>query len=229
MIVGIMQPYFFPYIGYFQLINAVDQFIIYDDVNYIKQGWINRNRILLDGRVHYLTLNLRGASSYKKINEIQIEINPNKLLKTIYQAYNKAPYFSDVFTLIEKIINHEEVNLAKFVINSLNEVTKYLEIETKLEISSILSIEKELKAEDRIIAICKYFSATDYYNAIGGRKIYSKEKFEKNGLNLKFIKTLNVIYKQFNHEFVPSLSTIDMMFFNSRQKIKEYLLEYELI
>jgi hypothetical protein len=228
MIIGIMQPYFFPYIGYFQLINAVDKFIIYDDVNYIKQGWINRNRILLDGKAFYLTLNLKGASSFKKINEIQINISSNKLLKTIYQAYNKAPYFSEVYTLIEKIALFNEINLANFVTNSVIEVSKYLGINTNFISSSNISVGKELKADKRIIEICKYYGASEYYNAIGGKNLYASEFFKKEGINLKFIKTNIMNYRQFNNEFIPFLSIIDVMFFNSKNEIKELLLKYEL-
>jgi len=179
MKLGIMQPYFFPYIGYFQLINAVDKFVIYDDVNYIKQGWINRNRILLNGQPHYITINLNDASSFKKINEIEINFNfnPSKLLKTLQQCYKKAPYFNEIYPLIEKVLFFEERNLAKFTTNSLKLICEYLNINSAFEISSQHNIGRKLRGEYRVIEICKYFGAEEYINAIGGVNLYNKEEF----------------------------------------------------
>ncbi len=229
MSLAIMQPYFFPYIGYFQLINAADKFVIYDDVNYIKQGWINRNRILLNGQPFYFTVGLKGASSFKKINAIEIRVDSVKLLKTIYQAYNKASYFSDVYPIIEKILSFEELNLAKFVSNSIIEIVNYLRIEKEFIISSEKKIGVELSGKERILEICKYFNETQYYNTIGGRNLYDKDEFKKNRIELKFIKTNEILYKQFNNKFVASLSIIDVMMFNSKEKIRKMLNEYELI
>ena len=229
MKLAIMQPYIFPYIGYFQLIYSVHKFVIYDDVSYIKQGWINRNRILLNGQPRYFTISLSGASSFKKIMEIEFKIDSKKLLKTIYHAYKKAPFFSEVYPMIENIITHKETNLARFVTNSLMRVTKYLEISTEFIISSDKQIATELKGKERVIAICNYLNATHYYNAMGGKGLYAKDEFKKNGIELKFIKTKEIIYKQFDNNFVPFLSIIDSMMFNPVEAIQEMLKEYELI
>jgi len=229
MKLGIMQPYFFPYIGYFQLINAVNQFIIYDDVNYIKQGWINRNRILIDGKPSYITLPLSEASSFKKIIEIKIKINPKKLLRTITQSYKKAPYFFNVFPLIEDILTFDEQNLAKFVSNSILKVSNYLDINTSFISSSEMQIGNELKGKDRVIFLCNLLNANYYYNTIGGIDLYSKEEFSTHGIKLSFIKTKEITYKQFDDTFVPNLSIIDVMMFNSKDEIKKMLNEYELI
>ena len=229
MKLAIMQPYLFPYIGYFQLINAVDNFVVYDDVNYIKQGWINRNRILLNGQPHYITINLNGASSFKKINEIEINFKPLKLLKTLQQYYKKAPYFNEIYALTEKVLFFEEKNLAKFTTNSLRVVCEYLNINTKFEISSQHNIDRELRGEDRVIEICKYFGAEEYINAIGGKNLYSHKRFAENNIKLYFLKTSEIVYEQFKNEFVPNLSIIDVMMFNSKEVINKMLDNYELI
>lgn len=232
MKLGIMQPYFFPYIGYWQLMNAVDKYVIYDDVNFIKGGWINRNRILLNGKPQYFNVQMKGASPFKLINEIEIncsESSINKNLKTIYMAYHKAPYFEKVNFLLEKILETQTDNLAEYVINSIRCVAEYLEIKTEIVISSLLSKSNKLKGQDKVIEICKKLNATDYYNAIGGMDLYSFYEFKKNGINLSFLKTNDICYEQFNNEFVSNLSIIDVMMFNSKDKIKEMLDDFILI
>ncbi len=232
MKLGIMQPYFFPYIGYWQLLNVVDKYVIYDDVNFIKGGWINRNRILIDGKAVYFNIQMSGASPYKLINQIQInnnEINIKKNIKTIYMAYHKAPYFSEVYPIIEEILKLQTDNLSKYVIESIKLITKFLNIETEILISSSIKKNNELKGEDKVIDICKLLKATKYYNAIGGKILYSFDKFNKNGIELVFLKSNNICYRQFNNEFVPNLSIIDVMMFNSKEKIKTFLDEYTII
>ena len=212
MIIGIMQPYIFPYIGYWQLINAVDTFVIYDDVNYIKQGYINRNAILVNDTKQNFTLNLIGASSNKLINEIKVGNNCKKLLKTIDQNYKKAPYFSDVFVVIENILTYEEKNLANFIGNSLKLLSEYLCIDTRIIYSHEINKDTTLKAQSKVINICQSLKATVYINAIGGQELYSKEIFENDGLELKFLETKLVEYNQYETNFIPYLSIIDIMF-----------------
>jgi len=232
MKIAIMQPYFFPYIGYWQLINAVDSFVIYDDVNYIKGGWINKNNILLDEASHPISLSLNQASSFKKINEINIlndKIKKRKLLACINSAYLRSPHYKEVFPLIKDIINFDNDNLALFLKNQIKTICDYLDIKTKILISSKIEKDNSLKAQDKVIEICKKSDATQYINAIGGMNLYSKNDFEKKGIKLNFIKSNNIKYKQFENEFVPWLSIIDVMMFNSPQEIREMLDDYELI
>jgi hypothetical protein len=229
MKVAIMQPYFFPYIGYFQLINAVDIFVIYDDVNFIKQGWISKNKILVNKYVTDLTLQLNGASSFKKINEIGIGNNRIKLLKTIEQSYKKAPYFSNVFPLINDILEYNEINLAIFLSNSIRKISEYLNINTCIVISSNIEKNNQLKGKDRVIEICKKTNASVYINAIGGMDLYEKDEFLQKKIILHFIKTNIVEYNQFIDNFIPGLSIIDIMMFNSPDEIKKMLNQYELI
>lgn len=232
MKLGIMQPYFFPYIGYWQLMNTVDKYVIYDDVNFIKGGWINRNRILLNGKPQYFNIQMKGASPFKLINEIEInnsEIIKNKNLKTLYMAYHKAPYFEKVNPLIEKILNKQTENLAEYVINSIKCVAEYLNIRTDIIISSELPKNNYLKNQDKVIEICRNLNATEYYNAIGGMQLYSFSEFRKNGINLSFLRTNDICYKQFNNEFVPNLSIIDVMMFNSPKEIRTMLDNFTLV
>ena len=224
-----MQPYFFPYIGYWQLINAADIFVIYDDVNFIKSGYINRNNILQNGTSQLITLELLSSSSFKKINEINISDNSKKLIKSINQNYSKAPFFKDVFPLLEEILNNEQKDLSKFLGSSLVKIAKYLNINTKFLYSNDIKNDKTFKAQDRLIEMSKILNATGYINAIGGIELYDKEVFSQNKINLSFLKTHEISYKQFNYEFVPNLSIIDIMMFNSVDEIKKMLDEYELL
>lgn len=232
MRVGIMQPYFFPYIGYWQLINAVDKYVIYDDVNFIKGGWINRNNILINKKANLINLKMYKASPNKLINDIELigdEVYNNKLLKTMENSYKKAPYFIYAFPVIEKIIKQDEKNLAKYLAFSLREVCNYLGIETKLFFSSEINKNNDLRGQDKVIDICKKFNADQYINAIGGKALYSVEEFASNGIQLKFLKTGDINYQQLNNEFVPNLSIIDVMMFNSPDKINRMLNVYELL
>jgi len=229
MKLAIMQPYFLPYIGYFQLIKAVDTFIIYDDVQFIKGGLINRNYLLLNDEKFMFNLILKGASANKLINEISVQSNQNKLLKTIYYSYNKAPYFESVFPIIKNILNYEDKNLSKFIGNSIIKICNYLKIDTEIHYSSALEKDNELKAQDKIIHICKLLNADTYINAIGGQKLYDKKVFNDSHIDLKFIKSNLTPYTQFKNEFIPCLSILDVMMFNSVDEINIILKNHELI
>lgn len=227
-----MQPYFMPYIGYWQLMNLVDQYVIYDDVNFIKGGWINRNRILVNGAPKYFNVPMLGSSSNVLINEVRVDHNAavtRKSLRSIEGAYKKAPYFDIVNPMLEEILWCGEDNIAKYIEHSFRVICKYLDIRTELIVSSDLDKDTALKGQDKVIAICRLLGATEYYNAIGGRELYSYEAFREHGLQLKFVETKNIVYQQFDNTFQPNLSIIDVMMFNSRDKITEYLEAYTLI
>lgn len=232
MKLGIMQPYFFPYIGYWQLMNAVDKYVVYDDVNYIKGGWINRNRVLVNGQPHYINLPMIGASPNKIINEIGVNCDPlpkQKTLRLLEQSYHKAPFFPETYELVERVLTQQEDNLAKFLMYSIREVKKYLGIQTELIISASLPKDNSLKGQNKVLSICELLGATEYYNAIGGQELYSFDAFEKRNIALKFVKTEPIIYQQFGNEFQSNLSIIDVMMFNSKEEIKEMLGKYTLI
>ena len=232
MKLGIMQPYFFPYIGYWQLINAVDKYVIYDDVNFIKNGWICRNRILMNGTPHYFSLHTFGASSNLLINEVRVssdKVLRNKMLKTLRTCYGKAPYFQDVYPLVEEILIYEEDNLARFLTNSITKVCSYIGVDTEIIVSSSIKKDNTLKGQQKVLQICNIIKVKEYINAVGGQSLYSKEDFLKNKVELKFLISKPFLYKQFKTEFLPDLSIIDVMMFNSKSEIKEILMEYKLL
>ncbi|MEZ4900814.1 MAG: WbqC family protein [Spirosomataceae bacterium] len=232
MRLAIMQPYFMPYIGYLQLINAVDKFVLYDDVNYINKGWINRNRLLVNGQEYLFTIPLKEASQNKLICEIHLSTDPKwqgKLLKTIEQAYKKAPFYSTVSPVIEKIINFESDLLGEWISASFVELATYLDIHTEIVPSSRIYQNTHLKAQDRILDICKQEAANHYINPIGGTELYDKVIFEQSGILLNFIRSKGIVYPQFKNEFVPWLSIVDLMMFNDISTIQFFLNEYELV
>ena len=232
MKLGIMQPYFIPYIGYWQLMNAVDKYVIYDDVNFIKGGWINRNRILVNGEPKYFNVPMLGASPYKLINEVGVN-NDRKLtdknLRALEGAYRKAPYYGDVFPLMERVLESGKDDIASYIAESFRIIGEYLDIKTEFIISSDLEKDCEQKGQDKVLSICKLLGATEYYNAIGGQELYSFEDFKAQDITLKFLKTSDIVYEQLGNEFHPNLSIVDVIMFNSREQVQQMLQKYTLV
>ena len=228
MKLAVMQPYLFPYMGYFQLIHAADVFVVYDDVNYIKGGWINRNNILSQGRSQRITLAVSGASPSRHINQVEVGSNGEKLLSSIYHAYTKAPQFKRVFALLESVLRQEETNLAVYLEYGLRLVCDYLDLYPEWHISSGLDYNKTLRGQDRIIDLCEVLGATHYINLSGGRKLYDREGFNGKDIRLSFIESKPLGYQQFMAEYVPKLSIIDVMMFNSKDQCKRLLGGYTL-
>lgn len=224
-----MQPYFMPYIGYWQLIAAVDTYVVYDDVNYIKGGWVARNNILLNGQKHLFTITLNGASPNKLFNEITIKDDFKKFSRLIESAYKKAPYYSEVVILLDKIYTYENKSLGCFMLNSFQVILDYLNIKTKLILSSTLDKDNNLRGKEKVKNICNILGANTYYNAIGGQELYKKEDFKDAGVELFFLKSELSEYSQFNNEFVSGLSMIDILMFNSPEEIRGMLSQYKLV
>lgn len=229
MKLAVMQPYFLPYIGYYQLMKAVDVFVFYDDVTFIKQGWINRNRMLLNGKSYTFNLEMKGASSYLEINKIKVGNNQKKLLKTFTQAYKKAPFFKNIEPLFYRIFESTENNLAKYIIGSNQLIASHIGLKTKFMVSSDIEKNNSLKGQDKIIEICKKLAATKYFNPIGGKDLYSKGDFANNRIQLSFLQSRKIIYRQFANDFIPWLSIIDVLMFNSIDEINVILDNYELL
>jgi len=210
--IAIMQPYLFPYIGYFQLVNAVDTFVFYDDVNFIKAGWINRNNILINGKRKLITV------PCKKISQIEL-------------AYKKALYFNEVFPLIYNLLSaYNKPTISELAIDSVLLAANYLNLKPDFKKSSKdFPNSSKLKKDNRLIEISKLAGAGIYVNPIGGVELYSKKKFKEEGITLNFVESGLINYKQYENEFVPNLSIIDVMMFNSPQQIKEMLNQYKLI
>lgn len=229
MKLGIMQPYFMPYIGYWQLMASVDTYVVYDDVNYIKGGWVARNNILLNGQKHMFTITLNGASPNKLFNEITIKDDFKKFSRLIESAYRKAPYYAEVSALLNKIYNYGDKSLGAFMMNSFQVVLDYLEIDTKLILSSTIEKDNSLRGKDKVKHICHLLGADTYYNAIGGQELYDKNDFRVDGINLQFVQTNLTPYAQLGNEFVPGLSLIDVLMFNSPMETKKMLNAYTLL
>jgi hypothetical protein len=232
MRLGIMQPYFFPYIGYFQLINAVDRFVFYDDVAFIKQGWINRNRILAMDKDLMITVPLKDQSSFRVIKDTVLSPDvrwKTKLIKTIEQYYRKAPYFQEAFTLIENVFKSDSRTIGQLATFSIKTVCAYLEIKTEFVEDCSRFNNGHLKGQDRVIDICLQEKAAEYLNAVGGAELYSQEEFQKKSIRLYFLKSGKIEYKQFNHAFVPWLSVIDVLMFNSKQTVRPMLAQCEMV
>lgn len=228
--VSIMQPYFLPYIGYFQQINNVDLYVFYDDVQWIR-GWINRHCLLNNNKEYLTTLNVQKHSSHALINEVILKEKSEQLkyLDLIKTLYSKAPYFSNIYKLIEEIIEYKEENLSLFVENSIMQICKLLEIKTKFIRSSDIDYDRTLKGENRIIELCKVLGYKNYVNNINGKDLYRKEDFEKENLNLYFFNRKITPYKQFNNEFVPFLSIIDVLMFNDIETVRNEIVKGELV
>lgn len=231
MRLAIMQPYLFPYIGYFQLIHSVDQFIFYDDVQFIERGWIHRNRLMVNGKAKYITIPCRSGSKYLMINEVEHVLNRGnreKILNQVSQYYLKAPFFEEVYPLVESVLKNESNKLVDIAIQSVKVTSEYLGLNTPLSISSKITDNMRLGRVERLVDICKQTGADIYINAQGGEKLYSKKTFQEHGIDLLFLKPEKIIYSQFDYDFLPWLSIIDVMMFNSRKRIDLFLKKYEL-
>lgn len=227
-----MQPYLFPYIGYWQLINAVDEFVVLDDVNFIVRGWINRNHILLNGGKHLFTFPVKNLSQNMLISNAEFcfaEKEIKKFLATVTAAYKKAPYYNEFFSVLEQIFGYKNKNVSDFIVNSFVLLLTYLGINKSILRSSQITKDASLSGEARILALCKALNATVYINPIGGIELYHRMIFKENHLELFFLQTGNYSYKQFGNEFIPNLSIIDVLMFNSVETVKKMLLNYSLI
>lgn len=224
-----MQPYFFPYIGYFQLIRAVNKFVFYDDVNFIKSGWVNRNRLLIAGSVRYITVPLVGASSFKKINEIHVKSIgewSKIMLTSVAQNYAGAPFYKPVRELLETVVISDNDNLASLATHSVTVVADYLGLSTEFIRSSTIYGNHNIKSVDRVLDICRLEKAKEYWNLPGGRTLYDAEVFLDNGIDLKFVDGCIMPYQQRTAEFHPSLSILDVLMYNEPAKVLAMLGDY---
>lgn len=224
------QPYFIPYIGYWQLIKNADIFLICDDYNYIKGGWINRNRVLNGKEPIYCNLSLDKASQNKMINETFIkDIDIEKQLRSLECTYRKAPNFEEGYKLMETILSCPERNLAYFLENSIKVIAEYLGLKTQFKRTSEIEGNALLKREFRIYDFCQKLGADTYINAIGGMELYDFNEFKQRNIKLEFLKTNDITYKQFDNEFIESLSIIDVIMFNKREEVIKMLDDFTIV
>jgi hypothetical protein len=231
-ILAVMQPYLFPYMGYWQLIRAVDRFVIYDDVNYIKGGWVNRNRILINGQPSYITVPLQQSSQNKRICDLSLDSSlvwRNKLVKAIEISYRRAPFFSEFFPVTEQLIRYEESNLAGYLANQLKVLCHLMGIDTEFVLSSRSYGNSDLSAQARVMDICQRESASIYINSPGGKALYDAQSFHAAGVGLRFIAMRPIPYKQRHPGFIPYLSIIDALMEVGPSGIAHHLDAYDLV
>ena len=238
MKIAIMQPYFFPYLGYFQLMSAVDEWVVFDDIQYIRHGWINRNRILspnLEKEWQYITVPLKKYSQNSLINQIEIR-NTNSWVDSIlgglsYYKRIKAPYYNDTIAFIKPLIDSEYKFISKLNIDLIQNIASLLDIEINITISSKkdFKYKENMESDDWALEISKKMGASTYINPIGGSEIFNKNKFINESIQIKFLKPNLVRYKQSRREYVSMLSIIDSLMFNSLKEVKEMLNNYEII
>jgi len=224
--IAIMQPYLFPYLGYFQLINSVDRLVFLDDVNYINKGWINRNRLIFSGKVSYFTVPLSRASQNVRICDISLatdHIWSRKLETSIRQSYSTAPNFAEVFDLISPVLFGTETTICEMAKQSIKSVARYLDLRIQFVETSNIYGNEALKREDRIYDICYKEKAFDYINLPSGRELYDVIKFAHAGIRLSFIQQYFPPYPQFSNCFHPGLSIIDVLMHNDPEVVKKML------
>lgn len=218
---AIMQPYFLPYIGYFQLMHAVESFVVYDNIEYTKKGWINRNRFLRNGAPVTFSVPIAKASDYVSIRdrELAASFDRGKLLRQFESAYRKAPFFDEAFPLVEGIVQCGHVGLFDYVHNSLLELRDYLGLETEIVVSSTLAMDHALRGEERVLETCRQLAVNRYVNVAAGQHLYSSETFAVAGIELQFLEPGLSEYSQGGALFVPGLSILDVLMFNSRDSV----------
>ncbi len=232
MKIGVMQPYFFPYIGYFQLLNMVDRYVVYDNIKFSNIKWGFRNRILINGKASYFRVKAIKASQNKAFNEIEVSSDiesKKKNIRALECAYKNAPCFSTVMPKLEQFLLSDYDNLAECNIASNRLVCDYLGIKTEILRFSELDCDKALTKQYRIYDVCHVLGGDEYINSIGGTHLYDFEEFRRNGIELAFLKTDDITYPQFGGAFVPNLSIIDVMMFNSVSEIRDMMERYTLI
>ena len=218
------QPYFFPYLPYWQLIDCADLFLVSDDYAFKKHSWIPRNRIQIGGRIYYFRVEVRSQSCHRQIGETSmLPPDSGKKLRTLEMAYHRAPCFADGYALCERVLRYETRNLCDFLVNSIREVCRYLYIDTPVAFTSQVPGNSSLRREERIYDFCRYFGADRYINAIGGQDLYGFDAFRRRGIELGFIHSEIPPYRQFGRTFIPDLSVIDAMMFVPREQLRDML------
>ena len=233
MKIAIMQPYFFPYIGYFDLINHVDIFVFYDVVQYPKQGWVNRNRILHQTRGwEYITVPMEKSSftnSYRTpITDIRISESVDwrsDLQNKISRYEEHAPYYEEARRILDEILRPDHTHISQLNIHCLQTLGGQLDLDVDFQVASQLDIKfsDKMNAQQKVLLICEQLGADIYINLPGGRDLYEADAFLEQGIDLQFLRTTELQYPTNGFEFEPNLSLIDVLMWNSCEKIKCFL------
>jgi hypothetical protein len=233
MVLAIMQPYIFPYPGYFHLIQACDTFVFYDDVNYIKQGWINRNRLQLGDKEFVFTIPLDHSGSFKRICDTTI--HPvlfaawyRKFLLSLEQSYKKAPFYPHMLNLVRSTFDADCNYISDICRKSIQLSAEYLGVSKNWIESSRQFHNDHLSGVDRVLDICRLTGATQYVNAPGGKALYDKQVFQHADLQLSFIRSVLPAYTHNGKPALPGLSILDLIAWLEPDEIRQFLLQYSL-
>lgn len=229
MITAVMQPYLFPYIGYYQLVYSSDNFVLYDDVTFIKSGYINRNNILVNGKATRFTIPVPNASSNTLISDLSFSLDIKKVLKTFTQSYSKAPFYNDIMPIVEAVLTNNDRSIAEVCKQGIVQVFNHLGIDKKIHKSTSLQYDRMQNAAMKLVEITKLFGSEHYVNSIGGQELYNKDFFAQYNIELSFIKPNKIVYKQNAGEFVPNLSMIDVLMWNDSESVKKLLTEFVFV
>ena len=229
--IAIMQPYFFPYIGYWQLIHAVDLYVVADNVHYLKHHWINFNRILGEkDQPHYFGIEISHANGTRHICETKRVVRRKQaeyLCRVLKFYYSKAPYYNEAMEIIKPILMDEEPNLALYLFKQLKTVSEYLGIKTEIILLSDVTPRGDCTAPELIRRVCELLGHSTFTSSINGNIYYTKDAFREMGVNLDFlVRDEDIRYKQRCEEFVPDLSIIDAMMYCSREELHGMLNRY---
>ena len=228
MKLGVMQPYFFPYLGYFDLINSVDHWIVADSVQYIRHGWINRNRIHhSQSDWKYIIAPVRKCPLGTPIHKIKT-VNSEwrmSILRSLHHYKKHAPFFKRTYELVEECLETKETSLAPLNVSILARTCSYLEIPFKWEYLSELDLPMDAanSPEELAILISRTAGATEYINPPGGADLYNPEKFKQHGIDLRIKNIIDFQYNCSPYEFIPYLSIIDVLMWNTPHTIRKYL------
>lgn len=238
MTLGAMQPYLFPYLGYFQLMDCVDIYVFCGGLQYIRCGWVNRNRLRMRDAARYFTFSVAKDDHRKNINQrhySNLKADCDKLKREIFQYYKKAVNFEEAYSVLEEALAFPEDNVAGFNINADSVIARYLGIQTKIVALDLVEDEEfcqrfeQSEREERCILLCRHFNAGVYVNAIGGTKLYHRDFFAEQGIRLQFLRMNDdITYDQCGDGFVSSLSIIDVLMRNRIEDIKLLLKRYRL-
>ena len=219
-----------PYLGYWQLINAVDIFALADAYNFRKGGWIHRNRILEQGSIHYYNIPISHMSQNKQICDLELKpFDIDEKLKPLRCSYRKAANFDTGMDVMRDVLTCDSVNLSDFLLHSIEVMCAYLGIDTRIVRTSDYTQDPSLRMEQRIFDYCRQLGAKTYYNPIGGMELYTFDIFRKNGFKLGFVEHVPVPYSQGSREFVPCLSIIDVIMSTSREEAQGMLTSCNII
>jgi len=231
MVVAAMQPYFFPYIGYFQLMAACDLFVIRDDAQFIAGGWVNRNRILVGGMPRWITMPVARAPHHLPIKAREYLLDhplARRIRRRIVAAYEGAPYFAATMVTIDEALSCQDANVAEYNTRLLAMLARRLGINTPVCMASGIG-STQLRGEQRVIEICIQVEASTYVNPVGGAHLYDRTHFAEFGVMLRFLRSCAPAYRQFGDASVSSLSVIDVMMFNDASSIAEMIRAYHLV